>query len=47
MRLERTNKKFIRRFNYIEEKVNETGKSMHDMTLAELDVFWNEAKAME
>lgn len=45
--LERTNKKFIRRFNYIEEKVNETGKSMHDMTLAELDVYWNEAKAME
>ncbi|MHC1776634.1 MAG: nucleoside triphosphate pyrophosphohydrolase [Lentimicrobium sp.] len=45
--LERTNKKFIRRFNYIEEKVNETGKSMHDMTLAELDVFWNEAKAKE
>lgn len=45
--LERTNKKFMRRFNYIEERVNETGKSMHDMTLAELDVFWNEAKAME
>ncbi|KAF0199621.1 MAG: dITP/XTP pyrophosphatase [Bacteroidetes bacterium] len=45
--LERTNKKFIRRFNYIEEKVNETGKSMHDMTLAELDVYWNEAKKKE
>lgn len=45
--LERTNKKFIRRFNFIEERVNETGKSMHDMTLAELDVFWNEAKSME
>jgi len=45
--LERTNKKFIRRFNFIEQKVNETGKSMHDMTLAELDVFWNEAKAQE
>lgn len=45
--LERTNKKFIRRFNYIEQRVNETGKSMHDMTLAELDVFWNEAKAQE
>ncbi|MFH1119000.1 MAG: nucleoside triphosphate pyrophosphohydrolase [Bacteroidota bacterium] len=45
--LERTNKKFIRRFNYIEQKVNETGKSMHDMTLAELDVFWNEAKKKE
>ena len=45
--LERTNKKFIRRFNFIEQKVKETGKSMHDMTLAELDVFWNEAKSME
>ncbi|MDY0102428.1 MAG: nucleoside triphosphate pyrophosphohydrolase [Lentimicrobium sp.] len=45
--LERTNKKFIRRFNFIEQKVNETGKSMHDMTLSELDVFWNEAKSME
>ena len=45
--LERTNKKFIRRFNFIEQRVNETGKSMHDMTLAELDVFWNEAKSME
>lgn len=45
--LERTNKKFIKRFNYIEEKVNETGKSMHNMTLAELDVFWNEAKSKE
>ena len=45
--LERTNKKFIRRFNFIEQKINETGKSMHDMTLAELDVFWDEAKSME
>ncbi|MBW6489998.1 MAG: nucleoside triphosphate pyrophosphohydrolase [Lentimicrobium sp.] len=45
--LERTNKKFIRRFNFIEQKVKETGKSMHEMTLAELDVFWNEAKAQE
>jgi len=42
--LERTNKKFVKRFRYIEDKVNEAGKSMHDMTLAELDVIWNEAK---
>lgn len=42
--LERTNRKFIKRFQYIEEKVTEAGKSMHDMTLAELDVYWNEAK---
>lgn len=45
--LERTNKKFIRRFNFIEQRVKQAGKSMHDMTLAELDVFWNEAKAQE
>ena len=45
--LERTNKKFIRRFNFIEQRVKEAGKSMHDMTLAELDVFWNQAKSME
>jgi XTP/dITP diphosphohydrolase len=37
--LERTNRKFIKRFRYIEEKVNESGKSMHDMNLAELDVY--------
>jgi XTP/dITP diphosphohydrolase len=42
--LERTNRKFIKRFKYIEDKVNEVGKSMHDMTLSELDVYWNEAK---
>lgn len=42
--LERTNRKFIKRFQFIEEKVNEAGKSMHDMTLAELDVYWNQAK---
>jgi len=45
--LERTNRKFIRRFNFIEEKVNAAGRSMHDMTLAELDGYWNEAKKTE
>jgi XTP/dITP diphosphohydrolase len=45
--LERTNKKFIRRFNYIEQRVNETDRSMHDMSLKELDALWNEAKAKE
>lgn len=45
--LERTNRKFIKRFQFIEEKVNEAGKSMHDMTLEELDVYWNEAKKGE
>ncbi len=42
--LERTNKKFIKRFQFIENKVNEAGKSMHDMTLQQLDEYWNEAK---
>ncbi len=42
--LERTNLKFIRRFNYLEQKTKEQGKSLHDMTLTEMDVLWNEAK---
>ena len=42
--LERTNKKFIHRFQYLESKAAELGKSLADMTLAEMDVFWNEAK---
>jgi XTP/dITP diphosphohydrolase len=42
--LERTNRKFIRRFKYLEDKARELGKSLHEMTLAEMDVFWNEAK---
>ena len=44
--LERTNKKFIKRFQYLESKASEIGKSLMDMTLAEMDVFWNEAKKM-
>jgi MazG family protein len=42
--LERTNKKFIKRFQYLESKAAESGKSLKDMTLAEMDVFWEEAK---
>ncbi len=42
--LERTNKKFIKRFQYIEVKAKEMGKSIQDMTLAEMDIFWEEAK---
>lgn len=42
--LERTNKKFIKRFTYLESKAAELGKPLADMTLAEMDVFWNEAK---
>ena len=43
--LERTNKKFIKRFQYLEGKAKEMDKSLKDMTLAEMDVFWNEAKS--
>ncbi|RMB57603.1 nucleoside triphosphate pyrophosphohydrolase [Dokdonia sinensis] len=42
--LERTNKKFIKRFQYLESKAKILGKEMSDMTLAEMDVFWEEAK---
>jgi XTP/dITP diphosphohydrolase len=42
--LERTNKKFIGRFQYLESKAAEMGKPLMNMTLAEMDVFWNEAK---
>jgi len=42
--LERTNQKFIQRFNHIEQRAKETGKSLKEMTLDEMDVFWEEAK---
>ncbi len=45
--LERTNKKFISRFNYMEEKIKGQGKSLADASLEEMDVFWNEAKKFE
>lgn len=44
--LERTNKKFITRFKYLEEKAKEQKKELKDMTLAEMDVFWEEAKLL-
>ncbi|QIE58006.1 nucleoside triphosphate pyrophosphohydrolase [Rasiella rasia] len=44
--LERTNKKFIKRFQYLEGKAKEAGKALKDMTLAEMDVYWNEAKKL-
>ncbi|GAA3509309.1 nucleoside triphosphate pyrophosphohydrolase [Aquimarina addita] len=44
--LERTNKKFIKRFQYLEEKAKVNSKSIQDMTLAEMDVFWEEAKRL-
>lgn len=45
--LERTNKKFIRRFEYLEAQTNASNKDMKKMSLDEMDVFWNEAKKME
>lgn len=44
--LERTNKKFIKRFQYLEEKSKEINKPLRDMTLAEMDAYWNEAKSL-
>ena len=45
--LERTNRKFIARFNYIEEKANEQGRHINELTLAEMDELWNEAKKLK
>lgn len=42
--LERTNQKFIRRFNYLEEHTIKVGKSLQDMSLSEMDEIWDEAK---
>ena len=42
--LERTNKKFIHRFQYLEESAKAAGKHLPDMSLEEMDVYWNEAK---
>jgi XTP/dITP diphosphohydrolase len=44
--LERTNKKFIKRFSYIEQKARENGQTLQEMSLAEMDVYWEEAKKM-
>jgi XTP/dITP diphosphohydrolase len=45
--LERTNRKFIRRFRYVEQGARKMGKALHQMSLDEMDVFWNEAKKEE
>ena len=42
--LERTNTKFVKRFKYLEKKAKGLQKSLSDMTLAEMDVYWEEAK---
>ena len=45
--LERTNQKFIRRFNYLEDHTLKAGRKLTDMTLAEMDAIWEEAKRSE
>lgn len=45
--LEHTNQKFISRFNYIEQHSIKAGKPLQEMTLAEMDMLWNEAKEQE
>jgi XTP/dITP diphosphohydrolase len=45
--LERTNRKFIRRFNYLEQKTLKQGKDLKEMSLEEMDKYWNEAKQLE
>ncbi len=44
--LERTNQKFLRRFNYLESQTIQQGRSLKDMSLEEMDKIWDEAKAM-
>lgn len=44
--LERTNKKFINRFQYLEEASKADGKSLGDMSLEEMDIYWNRAKTL-
>lgn len=44
--LEGTNQKFIRRFNYVEQKALESNRPLKDLTLAEMDALWNEAKLL-
>lgn len=45
--LEHTNKKFIFRFNYVESQAKAAGKALNEMTLAEIDQLWDEAKTLE
>ena len=45
--LERTNKKFIKRFQYLEKKAKQLNKPIKDMTLSEMDIYWEEAKKIK
>ena len=44
--LEKTNRKFIKRFQYLEARAKESNRQLQDMTLAEMDIYWNEAKKL-
>ncbi len=44
--LEKTNKKFIKRFQYLEDETRKQGRALEDMTLEEMDVYWNKAKEL-
>ena len=44
--LEKTNRKFIKRFQYLETKAGENGQQLQNMSLAKMDVYWNEAKKL-
>ncbi|MDF1518072.1 MAG: nucleoside triphosphate pyrophosphohydrolase, partial [Lutibacter sp.] len=41
------NKKFIGRFQFLENEAKKINKSLHEMSLAEMDIFWNEAKKLD
>ena len=45
--LERTNKKFIKRFNYLEKHILKQGKSLRDMSLDEMNAVWEKAKGID
>jgi len=45
--LRMTNEKFIRRFNYIEKKINESGRNINDSNLEEMDKYWEESKKLK
>ena len=44
--LEKTNKKFTKRFTYLEEKAKSLNKNLKEMSLEEMDVFWEQAKKL-
>jgi MazG family protein len=44
--LRRTNEKFIKRFNYVQKKIKETGKAINESNLEEMDKYWNESKKL-